>query len=70
MKPFNYPERMRTLREGVEREIADYIFHAKSESFGQIAKLFGTNMDRIKSIAKNAGIVRGRGWRPRTWKIQ
>lgn len=63
MKPFNYKERLRVLREGVDAEVAEYIFRAKAESYEQIARLFGTNLDKIKTIARNAGIARGKGWR-------
>jgi hypothetical protein len=65
MKAFNYPERMQALCEKVEAEIANYIFHS-NEPHEQIAKAFGTNVSKIKGIAKNHGIVRGHGWRPKT----
>jgi hypothetical protein len=66
MKPFNYRERLRVLREGVDAEVAHYIFRAKKLTYEEIAALFSCPVDRIKSIAGKAGIVRGRGWRPKT----
>jgi hypothetical protein len=63
MKPFNYRERLRMLREGVDAEVADYIFRAKNLTYVEIAALFSCPVDRIKIIAERAGIVRGRGWR-------
>jgi hypothetical protein len=65
MKPFNYRERLRLLREGLDAEVAEYIFRAKGESYEEIARLFGSNLDKIKTIARNAGIARGKGWRPK-----
>jgi hypothetical protein len=63
MKPFDYKERLRVLREGLDAEVAEYIFRAKGESYEQIAGLFNTNVDNVKKIARNAGIARGKGWR-------
>jgi hypothetical protein len=63
MKPFDYKERLRTLREGLDAEVAEYIFRAKGESYEQIAGLFNTNVDNVKKIARHAGIARGKGWR-------
>lgn len=63
MKPFDYKERLRVLREGLDAEVAEYIFRAKGESYEQIAVLFNTNVDNVKKIAQNAGIARGKGWR-------
>lgn len=63
MKAFDYKERLRVLREDVDAEVAEYIFRAKGEGYGQIARRFNTNVDKIKTIARNAGIVRGKGWR-------
>ena len=65
MKPFNYPERLRVLREGVDAEVSRYIFGAKDLTYGEIAILFACPVDRIKTIADRAGIRRGRGWRPK-----
>lgn len=65
MKPFNYPERLRVLREGVDAEVALHIFRAKNLTYEEIAALFSCPLDRIKIIAERAGIHRGRGWRPR-----
>ena len=65
MKPFNYPERLRLLREDVDAEVAAYIFRVKSRTYAEIAALFSCPVDRIKTIAEKAGIVRGRGWRPK-----
>jgi len=42
MKPFDYKERLRVLRERLDAEVADYIFRAKGESYEQIAGLFNT----------------------------
>jgi hypothetical protein len=63
MKPFDYKERLRVLREGLDAEVAEYIFRAKGESYEQIAGRFNTNVDNVKKIARNAGIARGKGWR-------
>jgi hypothetical protein len=63
MKPFDYKERLLVLREGLDAEVAEYIFRAKGESYEQIAGLFNTNVDNVKKIARNAGIARGKGWR-------
>jgi hypothetical protein len=63
MKPFNYPERLRLLREGADAEVAEYIFRAKNLTYDEIAALFSCPVDRIKTIARNAGIARGKGWR-------
>jgi len=63
MKPFDYKARLRVLREGLDAEVAEYIFRAKGESYEQIAGLFNTNVDNVKKIAGNAGIARGKGWR-------
>jgi hypothetical protein len=63
MKPFDYKERLRVLREGLDAEVAEYVFRAKGESYEQIAGLFNTNVDNVKKIARNAGIARGKGWR-------
>jgi hypothetical protein len=65
MKPFNYPERLRVLREGVDAEVARYILGAKGLTYEEIATLFSCPVDRIKTIAGRAGIRRGRGWRPK-----
>lgn len=65
MKPFNYPERLRVLRESVDTEVAQYIFRAKRRTYTEIAALFSCPVDRIKIIAEKAGIHRGRGWRPK-----
>jgi hypothetical protein len=65
MKPFNYPERLRLLREGVDAEVARFVFGAKGLTYSQIAMLFSCPVERIKTIAERAGIRRGRGWRPK-----
>jgi len=65
MKPFNYAERLRVLREGVDAEVARYILGAKTLTYGEIATLFSCPVDRIKTIADKAGIRRGMGWRPK-----
>jgi DNA-directed RNA polymerase specialized sigma24 family protein len=65
MKPFNYRERLRVLREGVDAEVAQYIFGATARTYEEIATLFSCPVDRIKTIADRAGIRRGRGWRPK-----
>jgi len=65
MKPFNYPERVRALRNDVDAEVAQYIFGAKNLTYVEIAALFFCPVDRIKAIANRAGIRRGKGWRPK-----
>jgi hypothetical protein len=65
MKPFNYLERLRALRDRVDAEVAQYIFGAKGFTYEEIATLFSCHVDRIKTIAVKAGIRRGRGWRPK-----
>lgn len=55
MKPFNYPQRLRLLREGVDAEVADFVFGAKDLTYAQIAVLFSCSVDRIKTIAGRAG---------------
>jgi hypothetical protein len=65
MKPFNYPQRLRLLREGVDAEVAHFVFGAKDLTYAQIAVLFSCSVDRIKTIAGSTGISRGRGWRPK-----
>ena len=51
MKPFDYKERLRVLRERLDAEVADYIFRAKGESYEQIAGLFNTNVDNVKKLS-------------------
>jgi len=65
MKPFNYPQRLRLLREGVDAEVAHFVFGANRLTYAQIATLFSCPLERIKTIAERAGIRRGRGWRPK-----
>ena len=65
MKPFNYRDRLNVLREGVDAKVAAYIVRAKNLTYGEIAGLFSRPVYRIKDIADKAGIVRGRGWRPK-----
>jgi hypothetical protein len=64
MKPFNYHERLRLLRAAMDEEVARFIFQS-SLTHHRIAELFGTNVWQIKRIAGNAGITRGKGWRPK-----
>jgi DNA-directed RNA polymerase specialized sigma24 family protein len=65
MKPFNYPERLRLLREAMDAEVARFVLGAKGLSYAQIAARFSCPVERIKTIAERAGIRRGRGWRPK-----
>jgi hypothetical protein len=64
MKPFDYCERLRLLRAAMDGEVAQFIFRS-SLTYHRIAELFGTNVWQIKRIAENAGIARGKGWRPK-----
>jgi hypothetical protein len=64
MKPFDYCERLRLLRAAMDEEVARFIFQS-SLTYHRIAELFGTNVWQIKRIAENAGIARGKGWRPK-----
>ena len=65
MKPFNYKDRLHELRAELDTEVADYVFRAKDKSYAEIAELFSTSVGNVKRIARNAGIVRGKGWRPK-----
>jgi hypothetical protein len=64
MKPFDYRERLRVLRAAIDEDVAQFIFQS-SLTYHRIAELFGTNLWQIKRIAQNAGIARGKGWRPK-----
>jgi hypothetical protein len=64
MKPFNYHERLRLIRAAMDEEVAKFIFPSNL-TYKRIAELFGTNVWQIKRIAEDAGIARGRGWRPK-----
>ena len=48
----------------MDGEVAQFIFQS-SLTYHRIAELFGTNVWQIKRIAENAGITRGKGWRPK-----
>lgn len=65
MEPFSYPERLRVLHDAVDAEVARFIFETKNLTYTEIAALLSCSVDRIKSIARKAGIRRGRGWRPK-----
>ena len=64
MKPFNYHERLRLIRAAIDKEVAKFIFQSNL-TYERTAELFGTNVWQIKRIAENAGIARGKGWRPK-----
>ena len=64
MKPFNYHERLLLIRAAMDEDIAKFIFQSNL-TYERIAELFGTNVWQIKRIAENAGIARGKGWRPK-----
>jgi len=64
MKPFNYHERLRLLRADIDEEVAQFTFQSHL-TYHQIAELFCANIWQIKRIARNAGIARGKGWRPK-----
>ena len=64
MKPFNYHERLRLLRAAMDEEVSQFIFRSNL-TYDRIADLFVTNVGNVKRIAENAGIARGKGWRPK-----
>lgn len=65
MKPFNYRDRLYQQRAEQDAEVAEYVFRTKDKSYAEIAELFSTSVGNVKRIARNAGIVRGKGWRPK-----
>jgi hypothetical protein len=48
----------------MDEDVAQFIFQSNL-TYPRIAELFGTNVWQIKRIAENAGIARGKGWRPK-----
>jgi hypothetical protein len=64
MKSFDYHERLRLFRAAMDKDVAQFIFQS-SLTYRRIAELFSTNVWQIKRIAENAGIARGKGWRPK-----
>lgn len=65
MKPFDYKAEVRRYREVLDARIAEFVFHAKHLPYAHIASLFSVSQQKVKVIARDAGIVRGKGWRPK-----
>jgi hypothetical protein len=64
MKPFDYKEQVRQYRRKLDAKVAEFIFRSKDLPYARVGRLFNLSGQRIKEIAKAAGILRGQGWRP------
>lgn len=64
-EPFDYKAKIREYRKTLNERVAEFVFFNKDLTHEEIGKVFRISRDKAAEIARNAGIVRGKGWRPK-----